>query len=85
MTYPRDWFVEYDEFEQPMKVRIGNGLHIYAKGQGAINILAFNGLKWIEKHLYNVLYVPDIHLNLFSQNTALDKGLQRKEKDISSN
>lgn len=76
MTYRRDWFVDYDEFDQMMKVRIGNGSHIYAKGQGSINILAFNGTKWIRKHLENVLYVPDIHLNLFSQNTALDKGLQ---------
>lgn len=76
MTFRRDWFVEFEEIVPLMKVRIGNGSHIFARGQGSINVLAFNGMEWVEKHLSNVLYVPDIHLNLFSQNTALDKGLQ---------
>lgn len=35
-------------------------------------MLSFNGAK---KHLLDVLYVPEIHLNLFSQYTILDKGL----------
>lgn len=48
----------------------------YAYGRGDINIIAFNNIKWIEKHLSDVLYVPEIHLNLFSSSCALDKGLK---------
>lgn len=75
MTFCKDWFIEYEEFHQPIKVRFGNGSFIYAEGQGNINVLGFNGSTWCERHLLNVLYVPEIHLNLFSQNTVLDKGL----------
>lgn len=56
-------------------VRIGDGSLIDAVGIGKINILAFDGKDWHEKHLSDVLYVPQIHLNLFSQLRALDKNL----------
>jgi len=45
--------------------------------KGALTLV--NG-KWLEKHLEDVLYVPDIHVNLFFVITALDKGL-RMEAD----
>lgn len=75
MSYKREWFVEYERFDQPFPVRIGNGKKIFAYGKGCINILSLVNGKWYEKHLENVLYVPDIHVNLFSVITALDKGL----------
>lgn len=57
-------------------MRIGNGNSIFATGRGKINIRAFNNTSWEEKHLSDVLYVPEIHLNLFSSSSALDKGLK---------
>lgn len=82
MTYDKGLFVEYEDFKEEMRVRIGNGSYIVAKGQGIVNILAFNNSEWCEKHLSNVLYVPDLHLNLFSQNTALDKGYKLKANSL---
>lgn len=70
------WFIKYHRFEHPFPVRIGNGKIIYAYGKGCINILSFIGGAWKEKFLQDVLYVPDIHLNLFSVITTLDKGLK---------
>lgn len=76
MTNRRDWFINYKELDSPIAVRMGNGVCIYAVGKGDINILSFDNFTWLEKHLENVLYVPDIHLNLFSQSTVLDKNLE---------
>lgn len=76
MSYKREWFIEYERFEKPCPVRIGNGTKIFAYGKGCINILSYDGTQWCEKHLLDVLYVPDIHLNLFSVITTLDKGLK---------
>lgn len=76
MTNRREWFIDYKKFDQPVQVRIGNGSVILAIGKGNINILAYNKVDWIEKHLSDVLHVPDIQLNLFSSNCALDKGLK---------
>ena len=77
MSKRKEWFVNYTKFYEPMPVRIGNGDRIYAYGKGDINIIAYNNNECImEKHLSNVLYVPEIHLNLFSSSCPLDKGLK---------
>lgn len=76
MSYKKEWFVEYERFSEPFPVRIGNGKTILAHGKGCINILSMVNGKWCEKHLEDVLYVPDIHVNLFSAITALDRGLR---------
>lgn len=59
-----------------MWVRIGNGESIPALGRGNINIHVYANGIWNEKHLSNVLYVPNIELNLFSEEVAIDKGLK---------
>ena len=76
MTNQRTWFDSYTKFKTKTRVKIGNGDLIMALGKGSINILAFDGNKWNEKTLLNVLYVPDININLFSSGRAVDKGLQ---------
>lgn len=83
MSYRKDWFAEYIEFDEDLPVRIGNGSFIVAKGHGTIDIMAYNNEQWCKKHLVDVLYVPEIHLNLFSQGKALDKEMtmtSNKEK-----
>lgn len=75
MCNRQDWFRNFKQVEPPIPVRIGNGKSIYACGKGDIYILSFDEKKWISKHLADVLYVPDIGLNLFSSGSALDKGL----------
>lgn len=76
MTSHRGLFVDFEDFTYPLFIRIGDGTKLKSYGKGVINILAFNGQSWVEKHLSNVLYVPELKLNLFSTGAALDKGLQ---------
>lgn len=71
----REWFVCYVPLSKSHPVRIGNGKVINAVGKGNIHILAFDGEKWLSRILVDVLYVPEIHANLFSQGKANDKGL----------
>lgn len=76
MTARREWFVNLKNLKTEIPVRIGNGKYISATGKGDINILAFDGRTWNEKHLSNVLYVPQLKYNLFSAGAALEKELQ---------
>lgn len=72
MCHRREWFLNFARASS--SVTIGNGSRIMAEGRGEINILAFDGVEWRRKHLTNVLYVPEIHMNLFSQGKVLDRG-----------
>lgn len=78
MSNNRLWFTNYKTLHKALPVRIGNGKYIFAQGTGDINILAFDGEEWNEKHLSNVLYIPEIRYNLFSLSAALDKGITQK-------
>lgn len=57
-------------------VRLGNGGYLKGVGKGNINIQTYNGIKWQENHLSNVLHVPGLRYNLLSSGTTLDKGLK---------
>lgn len=74
MCNRREWFTDYKIFKQPRRIRVGNGAIILAYGFGDIYVEAFDGKMWRSKYLSNVLYVPDIKLNLFSTSVCLDKG-----------
>lgn len=76
MTYDRELFSSYEQFDKPQKVRVGNGELINAYGCGDVDILSYNNFTWLNKCLKKVLYVPEIKVNLFSSNSALDKGLR---------
>lgn len=73
MTGRREWFVDMKESKGSVKV--GDGTVLQTTGYGNINILAHDGSKWREKHLKEVLYVPELKFNLFSLGSTLDKGL----------
>lgn len=75
MTNRREWFVDYETFDVHSPVRIGDGKHIMAVGKGNINIHTFVDNMWIKGYLKNVLYVPDLKVNLFSCGACLDKGI----------
>lgn len=72
MSHRSEWFVNMTEISTA--VTIGDGRRIMAKGRGDVNILAFDGVNWIPKRIADVLYVPDLHLNLFSSGRAMDRG-----------
>lgn len=74
MSNKFEWFTEYEKYSSPKMIRVGNGELIPAYGKGNIHILAYDGRRWIRRHLSDVLYVPAIHLNLFSMSRILEKG-----------
>lgn len=76
MTHRREWFESYTPIQQK-PIRVGNGNVIYASGIGNIRIKVYDGMRWCDKQLINVLYAPKLSMNLFSAGSALDinKGL----------
>lgn len=55
-------------------VKISDGTLLKAKGIGDVSVKTFNGKQWVPSILKDVLYVPDIKINLFSVTSAIDKG-----------
>ena len=70
MTASRQLFCEYEELTSPEKVSVGDGRIIDAVGVGNVRIALTH--RKVKKHvtLYNVLYVPDLAVNLFSVRAA---------------
>lgn len=80
MCHRREWFKNFTMASS--SITIGNGSKIMAEGKGDIDILAFNGNEWISKHIANVLYVPGIHMNLFSSGKVMDRGHQLRSNNM---
>lgn len=75
MSHKRDWFWE---IRQDHTSKDRNGNTIPAIGCGNIRVHVLNGEIWQNKFLENVLYVPDLHINLFSTVCVLDKDFTLK-------
>lgn len=74
MTHTKDSLYAYKEYEVKIEVTVGNGDLMKAHGEGSLDVLAFDGKKWIKKTLVKVYYIPEICVNLFSTGSSLDKG-----------
>lgn len=74
MCYDRNLFSTYTELSNVRKVVIGDGSELNAVGYGIIKLKAYNGEKWINTTLNNVLYVPKMTVNLFSVRNVMDNG-----------
>lgn len=73
MTNKRDWFSDYQE--EIRDIKIAKGV-MKSAGKGTIPIRYFNGRQWNNGKLLDVVFVPELANNLFSQNHALDQGLK---------
>lgn len=73
MSYKRECFTNFRKLYQPRSIKIGDGTYVEALGIGEINVLAFDGKDWNSKHLVDVLYVPEIKYNLFSEGATVDE------------
>ncbi|KAB0794531.1 hypothetical protein PPYR_11370 [Photinus pyralis] len=82
MCHRREWF--YNFVETSSHIIIGNGEKIMAQGRGDINLLAFDGNQWIPRRMVDVLYVPEIHVNLFSSGKAMDRGYQLQSDNFAN-
>lgn len=74
MTSRRDWLINFIKLEEPTMVIIGDATKLEGIGLGDIELEAFDGDKWYQIILKNVLYVPKMTFNLFSVTQMLDKG-----------
>ena len=76
MTNDLSLFSSYSEFLTASEVKIGNGSFIKALGKGQINLLSYVGDTVVKCHLVDVLYVPEISMNLISLGSVLDRGFE---------
>ena len=74
MTFKKEWFSKYTEYDVPQSVKIGDGRVLEVLGIGDIAILTHNKRTWFKHRLSDVLYVPSLKVNLFSMGTVLSKG-----------
>ena len=77
MSCVKECFINYKELEKPTMVLIGDGSEIEGVGVGDINLEAFDSKSWRKIVLKDVLYVPDMSFNLFSEITVLKKGYDK--------
>ncbi|GBN69353.1 hypothetical protein AVEN_138741-1 [Araneus ventricosus] len=74
MTSYRKYFLDFKDFPSSKPVYVGNNNAIMVYGQGTVNFdMNVNG-KWVNNHLSEVWYVPDVSRNLFSVSQTLAKG-----------
>ncbi|KAJ8888730.1 hypothetical protein PR048_008222 [Dryococelus australis] len=76
MSHDKHIFINYKELECSKEIILGDGKVIQAVGIGDLKLQANNEHAWLDTTLYNVLYVPNIKVNIFSVNTATGKGYQ---------
>ncbi|KFD66793.1 LOW QUALITY PROTEIN: hypothetical protein M514_20937, partial [Trichuris suis] len=74
MTRHREFFPKYVQFASPKQVNIGDGRTIQAVGKGTIAVEVCIRRKWLESRLLEVLHVPEIRVNLFSQTASAKRG-----------
>lgn len=69
--------------DKPIFITVGNGVEISAIKKGDMPIQCFNGSKWINCTIHDVLYVPELgNFNLFSWGQTVKKGFGlRSTKD----
>jgi hypothetical protein len=71
MTMQRSWFSSFSELTHPTNVNFGDGLQLKAAGIGSIAVPTLVGGQQLTLQLLDVLYVPQISVNLISV-AALD-------------
>lgn len=75
MTMDQKWLRDYQRFEQPEMVGLGDGRCVAAIGTGKAYLnMTFKVSAPKEIVMHNVLHVPDLACNLFSVRAATGKG-----------
>lgn len=77
MSHRRDYFcelVDYGQNSGDTTVRLGNKKELVVQGRGNILINRCVNGKWEQSILQDVLYVPELRRNLFSEGMATRKG-----------
>ena len=76
MTWDKELLTDYQEFETPQKVGLGDGRQVDALGTGKVYLeMRFKVSQPKMSVMYRVLYVPQLACNLFSVRAASSKGI----------
>lgn len=79
MTRDRDAITNYQRFQKPEKVSLGDGHALDAVGKGRVTLsMLLRDGESKEEILMDVLHVPDLRCNLFSVRSAVAKGKEIK-------
>lgn len=75
MTYRQDFFQTLDgSFKS--RVTLGNNQHLSVEGKGMIKIQKLIHGKWYDSTINNVLYIPELRKNLFSEGVLTEKKMK---------
>ena len=75
MTKEKHVLTNFQEFEEPENVALGDGRVVKALGPGRVHMnMLIPGIEAKKAVLYDVLYVPKLTCNLFSVRAAVAKG-----------
>lgn len=77
MTYKQEYFcelIEYQSGDANRTVKLGNKQDVEVRGKGSILIRKLVKGQWEQSILKDVLYVPDLRRNLFSEGAATRRG-----------
>ena len=75
MTKEKHVMVNFQEFDKPENVALGDGRVVKALGSGSVRMnMLFEATESKKAVLYDVLYVPKLTCNLFSVRAAVAKG-----------
>ncbi|CAH0730447.1 unnamed protein product, partial [Brenthis ino] len=66
--------VEFCELKAKRFLTMGDGTKLEVLGTGKVIVWAFNGSSYVSRTLDDVLYVPNLKVNLFSLASAVNKG-----------
>lgn len=74
MCRDRDLFTAYSPSLSNKSVTVGNGNLCSVHGFGQMSLQVYDGDKWIDTTIENVLFVPELKTNLLSVNCITDRG-----------
>lgn len=85
MTYRRESLFDFQEINDNIFVVLGNGQELAIKGKSNVKIKKLVNNKWIEAVIVDVLYVPNLNKNLFSEGVITKRGMKIVKKGIYAN
>lgn len=74
MCYIKEMFSDFCELSNRRFVTIGDGNNLEVLGIGKVDVYAYNDSEYTLCTLDDVLYVPQLNVNLFSLGSAINKG-----------
>lgn len=84
MTYRLDFYQSLDS-NFKSRVTLGNNQHLSVEGKGTIKIQKLIHGKWYNATINNVLYIPQLRKNLFSEGVLTEKGMKVVKFDNEAN